>query len=214
MSIYLGSTKFGSLYLGSTKIGEAYLGSVKVYGQSQPDPYNPLNLPQYTLRLLFRDGVTPSFSKGTGVQVSSSPNVWDLTYENTVWSQLLYSNNNLIEVLGANSSGVTSMSNMLGSCYNLQRVAVFDTSSVTNFYYFCNGCQNLKQVPLLNTSSATEVSFMFTVCHYVESGALALYQQMTSQQNPPTTHYGCFANCGDYTVSGQAELAQIPSDWK
>ena len=43
-----------------------------------PEPPAPL-LPDKTIRLKYVDGVTPTFSKGTAVQVSSSPNVWDLT---------------------------------------------------------------------------------------------------------------------------------------
>ena len=76
---------------------------------SGPDPYNPLGLPPYTIRLKFRDGVTPSFYFGTGVQVSSSPNVWDLTNQNTVWTGLCSGQTDLLEVLGANSASVTDM---------------------------------------------------------------------------------------------------------
>mgnify|MGYP003488503029 CR=1 FL=1 len=57
MSISLGSTNFGSLYLGSTQVAEAYLGSVKVYGPAQP----PLELPPYTMRLRYDQGVTPTY---------------------------------------------------------------------------------------------------------------------------------------------------------
>ena len=132
MSISLGSTNFGSLYLGSTKIGEAYLGSVKVYGSTPPDPYNPLNLPPYTIRLKFNNGVTPTFSYGTAVQVSSSPNVWDLTYQNSNWQYLVSSQTRLIEVLGANTSSVTVMDDMFAGCDELTSLSLFDTSAVTN----------------------------------------------------------------------------------
>ena len=77
------------------------------------DPYNPLNLPPYTIRLKYEEGTTPTFSKGTAVQVSQTPNIWDLTYNNTDWTQLLYqhasvhSKASLIEVLGANTTNVT-----------------------------------------------------------------------------------------------------------
>jgi len=55
---------------------------------------------------------------------------------------------------------------------------------------------------------------MFKGCTGVESGALALYQQASSQDIPPTYHYQTFYNCGSNTTTGAAELAQIPSDWK
>ena len=57
---------------------------------AQPGPGPGPSLPPYTIRLKFTEGVTPTFSKGTAVQVSSSPNIWDLTYENTDWNNLLY----------------------------------------------------------------------------------------------------------------------------
>jgi hypothetical protein len=55
---------------------------------------------------------------------------------------------------------------------------------------------------------------MFYGCTAVESGALALYNQMAGQATPPGNHARCFYNCGANTTTGAAELAQIPSDWK
>ena len=263
MSLNLGSTTIGSLYLGSTKVGEACLGSTKVYSSAPADPYNPLGLPPVTIRLKFRPGVTPSFSSGTGVQVSSSPNVWDLTTGwTTSWGELLYAQNDLIEVLGANSTGVTTMSSMFRQCTSLTTVAVFDTSRVVDIAYMFDQCSSLTTVPLfdtssvteangvfrqcsalttvpvfntssvtamnymfqdwsalttvplLNTSSAEQMNSMFAYCYAVQSGALALYQQASTQANPPWSHSGTFRDCGRDTVSGAAELAQIPSGWK
>jgi hypothetical protein len=54
---------------------------------------------------------------------------------------------------------------------------------------------------------------MFYNCHNVQSGALALYQQASTQATPPSAHTYCFNDCGDRTESGRAELAQIPTDW-
>jgi len=77
MALKIGSTSIGSLYLGSTKIGQAYLGNVKVYESA-------VQLPAYTLRYKFYtsgfDPTTITGGKGTWTQVSSSPNVWDWTY--------------------------------------------------------------------------------------------------------------------------------------
>jgi len=55
---------------------------------------------------------------------------------------------------------------------------------------------------------------MFVRCYAVESGALALYQQASTQTNPPSSHSNTFRDCGSNTTTGAAELAQIPSDWK
>lgn len=81
MSLKIGTTNIGSLYLGSTKIGQAYLGSTKVYESA-------VQLPAYTLRYKFYDSSFDPTSisvKGTWTQVSSSPNVWDWTYQNATW---------------------------------------------------------------------------------------------------------------------------------
>ena len=129
-----------------------------------PNPYNPLNLPDYTIRLLFRDGVTPNFYRGTGVQVSSSPNVWDLTYNSSDWGQLLTQQIDLLEVLGANTNGVYKMYNLFSECSNLRRVALFDTSTSTNFSQMFNYCHSLTNVPKYDISNATDISYMFCGC--------------------------------------------------
>ena len=279
------------------------------YNYVPPTPPGP-SLPPYTIRLKFKDDVTPTFSKGTGVQVSSSPNIWDLTYENTNWVQLLSHQTDLIEVIAANTSSVvymntmftgcsalttvslfdtssvTNMNSMFSSCSSLTTVPLFNTSSATNMGYMFNGCTSLTTVPLFNTSSATNMSTMFRSCTSlttvplfntssvtnmgtmfygctglttvplfntssatsmgsmfygctglttvplfntssvtimtsmfyncvnVQSGALALYQQASSQATPPRKYSSAFYNCGSNTVTGVAELAQIPSDWK
>lgn len=173
-----------------------------------------LVLPPYTIRLLYRYRMPPEFNKGTGVQVSESPNVWDLTYNNTDWSSLLYNHTELLEVLGANTSDVTNMSYMFARCSALTTVPLFDTSNVTDmslaFYY----CSSLTTVPLFDTSKVTNVDGMLAYCLSVESGALALYNQMSSQTVPPVNHNMTFRSCGYLTEAGAAEVAQIPNDWK
>jgi surface protein len=75
-------------------------------------------------------------------------------------------------------------------------------------------CSALTSIPLFNTANVTNMSSMFDGCINVQSGALALYQQASTQANPPTSHYYTFYGCGSNTQTGAAELAQIPSDWK
>lgn len=259
MSVKLGQTSIGAIYLGATKIGQVYLGSTKVYESTPVDPYNPLGLPDYTIRLKFTEGVTPTFSKGTAVQVSSSPNVWDLTRDSSNWSQLLQNQTDLIEVVGANTTLVTNMSFLFNGCASLTDVRLFDTSNVTdmntmfkgcsnlttiphfdtsnvkntnsmfmgskittvpllntslvtNMGNMFNGCTNLTSIPLFDTSSVTTLFSTFVNCSNVESGALALYQQASTQASVPS-HSNTFLNCGSNTVTGAAELAQIPSSW-
>lgn len=270
-------------------------------------------LPAFTIRLKFTLNVTPSFSKGTAVQVPGWPGYWDLTYNNPDWTELLEGQDELKAVISSNTSGVTSMAGMFGGCTALERVFQLDTSSVTDMeemfggclvltgfddpldtsnvtsmqgmFYYCQrlqanqfrlsntsnvtnmsamfyganfnngtapsmdtssltnaytmfalsnvstvplydtssvtnaeamfyGCESLTTIPLFDTTSMTNVDAMFSDCYNVQSGALAIYNQMASQANPPSSHLETFYGCGSSTTTGAAELAQIPSDWK
>ena len=230
MPLYFGSNKAGSLYLGSTKIGAAYLGSVKVYGPSQPV------LPANTIRCKFTSGYTPTFGDSQTL-VDSTDNIWDIYKSGPDWSALFDSNTQLEEVIAANTTGVTrmstmfylcthlasvplfdtssvvTMSTMFANCTNLVSVPLFDTSSVVSMSGMFSGCTSLVSVPLFVTSRVTDMNDMFNRCYAVESGALALYNQASSQANPPTSHRGTFKDCGRDTVTGAAELAQIPASW-
>lgn len=232
-----------------------------VYLEEREDPPGP-SLPPYTLRLRFKDGVTPTFSKGTGVLVSPMLNIWDLTYENSNWEDLLESQSDLLEVIGGgdtsnvvdmrymfynctsltsvqlfNTSNVTNMKYMFRNCGSITSVSLFDTSNVEDMQNMFEGCTQLTSVPLFDTSNVTRMDYMFWKCGSltsvplfdtsnvidmtnmcrdctnVQSGALALYQQASTQTNPP--HHGAtFRNCGSNTQTGSAELAQIPVGWK
>jgi surface protein len=177
-----------------------------------PVPPGP-SLPPYTIRLKYKQGTTPTFSKGTGVLVDSTNNIWDLTYENTDWNRLFRNHTNLLEVIEANTEGVVNMSIMYYGCKSLTFVPLFDTSNVTYMSNMFYNCTQLTSVPLFDTSKVTNMSYMFGNCYKVQSGALALYQQASTQTTPPTNHSRTFANCGRDTQTGSAELAQIPSDW-
>lgn len=248
--------------------------------------YNPLDLPPYTLRLQYNLGVTPSFEYGgSGVQVSSNPNIWDFTYQNSDWTMCILGHDDLIAVLGGNTSGVTKMYNLFYWCTSLTNVNVFDTSNViamggmfekcpftsvplfptqscyafesvfrdcknlvtvplfdtqNAIYFGCmfegctglqyiplfnsskgqsfqcmfEGCTSLREVPLLDTSSCTgNIYQMFDGCINVSSGALAMYNQVSTQSPVPNRHAYMFRNCGSNTTTGAAELAQIPTSW-
>lgn len=234
MPIKLGSTNFGNIYLGSTKIGEAYLGNVKVYSSTN---YNPLNLPAHTIRCQFASGHTPTMGTSR-TRVSAYNNIWDIYESSNDWNYLCVSDGlELLNVLGANTTGVTNMYKMFTGCENLVSVSLFDTSDVTemrsmfdgctsltsvplfdtraatNMSYMFRYCNRLTSVPLFNTSSAINMNAMFEGCYAVERGSLALYRQASTQANPPMDHIATFKDCGKNTTTGAAELAQIPSSW-
>jgi surface protein len=160
----------------------------------------------------FTDGVTPTFDNVTVTQVSSSPNVWDLTYENSDWNGLYALDATIIEVIDANITGVTSINGIFNYCDQLTSVQLFDTSTVTNMAYAFQMCTALTSIPLFDTSNVTNMNHTFYGCDNVQTGALALYQQ-ASTNNPQPNHEETFTNCGINTATGVAELAQIPSDW-
>lgn len=124
------------------------------------------------------------------------------------------SNNAMTSATITTSSSLVTANQVFRGCQALQSFSISNTESVQNFSSMCRGCTSLQTVPLLSTGAAEIVAYMFYRCTAVESGALALYQQMSTQVPPPTSHSGCFTNCGVDTVTGAAELAQIPSDWK
>lgn len=113
-----------------------------------------------------------------------------------------------------NTSSVMYMSSMFRGCSSLSTIPLIDTSKVTRFDDFCNGCTSLSQIPDFDVSSATTVSSAFKDCSSVTTGILSMYQKLSALGSQLTNHTACFRNCGSNTVSGAAELAQIPSDWK
>lgn len=144
-------------------------------------------LAPYTLRLRYKDGVTPTFTKGTAVQMSTSPNIWDLT--STDWYAALQGHTDLLEVVDSgNMSGVSNMSSTFSGCTSLISVcpmnvrltklsrmfqncsslvsAPFITISNAGSYcdYIFDGCTSLTSVPLLNTSSFSTPNYMFRNC--------------------------------------------------
>ena len=113
-----------------------------------------------------------------------------------------------------NTSKLERMDMMFMNCISLTSVPLFNTVNVKHMVNAFNNCSSLTSIPLFNTSKVTWMFRMFYNCYKVESGALALYQQASSQATPPTDHTQTFYNCGRDTTTGAAELEQIPSDWK
>ena len=112
-----------------------------------------------------------------------------------------------------NTSKVRVMETMFSYCTSLTSVPLFDTSNNVNMAWMFNNCTSLTAIPLFDTSKVGNMQETFKNCSNVQSGALALYQQVSTQATPLSNHSGTFTNCGSNTVTGAAELAQIPSSW-
>lgn len=225
-----------AFYVGSTAASAVYYGSTKMWPLSPPQP--PV-LPANTIRCKFSTGYTPPSDLGdTRTLVNAGENIWDIYKSGTDWKRLFNNITQLEKVIAANTTGVTNMAYLFLRCTSLTSVPLFDTSSATNMVAVFSGCTNLASAPLFDTSSATDMyamfhscssltsvplfdtssvtnmAYMFYNCTAVESGALALYQQASTQATPPTSHDSTFMNCGSNTVTGAAELAQIGMGWK
>lgn len=112
------------------------------------------------------------------------------------------------------TSSVIDISGMFSGCSSLTTSPLFDTSSVIRMGGMFYGCAALTSIPLFDTSSVVNMDQAFELCTNVQTGALALYQQASTQTTPPSSHTYTFSSTGINTVTGAAELAQIPSDWK
>ena len=164
------------------------------------DPWNPLNLPAYTIRVQLNNTTYDCSNKGfpgTWTRVDNN-GTWDVHYENSSWRRLLtdsigyWGQQQIHKLLGLNSTGVTNMERFEDCAHNYL----------------------IGTIPLFDTTALTNVTNAFYETYKVEGGALALYQQMSTQTNVPSSHSGCFRACGRDTETGSAELAQISSGWK
>lgn len=195
-----------------------------------------------TVRVRTIDGNAPikvtQTSYETATLVSGTTDVYDVYKSGNNFRNLLYKSTNVVEVIGANTTDIRNMFFMFYWCTSLTSVSSFDTSSVTSMQGMFIGCSAITTVPLFNTSNVTSIGSMFESCTSliavplfdtsnvtdmdrmfynctnVQSGALALYTQVSTQTTPPSSHNKTFYNCGSNTTAGAVELAQIPSDWK
>lgn len=111
------------------------------------------------------------------------------------------------------SSALTDVEQMFYGARYLTTAPYFETSGVSNMKSILYNCTSITALPLYHTDSVTNVDTAFTGCTSVESGALALYTQMSTQASVPSRHSSTFRNCGRDTTTGAEELAQIPTSW-
>ena len=178
------------------------------------DPYNPLGLPPNTIRIKFKSDYSPNMGD-VRTLVDYTNNVWDIYKQSNDWSGLFKGFvTQLLEVLGANTTNVTSMKQLFINCGTITNVSLFDTSNVVNMETMFQNCTSLINIPLFDTSKVTNMNLMLYNCSNIKSGSLALYKQASSQVYPPSNHMKTFYNCGKNTITGAEELSQIPNDWK
>lgn len=202
------------------------------------DPYNPLNLPPYTMRVKFLPGTAPSAKNGgTFSLVSQEDNIWDYNYKNDIWWYKFSLIDNITDIIGANVKNVKSFMAFFTRCSALSSVSLFDTrnadaingfmtycpliSSLPNFSFnkatnasFCfSNLSNLTAIPKLEFHSITNANNMFAHDVNVQDGISAMYSALSSLGGQITSHSGTFSDCGTNTTA-TAQLALIPADWK
>lgn len=148
--------------------GKALLTNSKELGWGQS-----ITLPPYTIRLLYRDGITPDFTRplnrgATITQVSAEPNIWDVTLESSDWTALFMAytaiQNDLLEVLAANTTNVTNMPNLFSENRALTSIRSLDTTNVTNMQRLCFYCTSLTSIPQLKSQNVTNAKAAFADC--------------------------------------------------
>lgn len=128
-------------------------------------------------------------------QISSEPNIWEYqrepdhyTSEQDPWGANAWNDeflgmfndyeNNQVEVLGGNTTGITSMDAMLAQNSGLVRVALFDTSSCYNMSQMLTGVpisgsyrhtSHLVEVPNFDFTSCLDAQGMFWGCEELET---------------------------------------------
>lgn len=161
---------------------------------------------------------------GTWTQVSSSPNRWKLTLDSFVhltYAQLDYGTG-LPFLFASHRSptqdGYLIPSNLRGGTCKLIGSGNLDiTDSIgqtceTMDRMFIN-CTGLTYITPLHCSNVQNVGGMFQGCTEVTEGALAQYTWFNTYGISIANHSGVFTNCGYNTVTGLAELNQIPFGW-
>lgn len=214
--IYKSSNRWSSLFMPSTTLYNTTL--LEVLGANTTNVTN--------MRAMFW-GCTaltsvPLFDTSNVTNMTDTFNYCELltsvplfnTSKVTEMSDTFYNCASLSSVPLFDTNNVTRMDLMFKYCTALTTIPLFDTTKVTNMNNMFEGCTSLVTIPLFDTHNVTSMDYTFKDCVNVESGALAIYQQASTQTNPPSDHTQTFYHCGRDTTSGAAELAQIPSDWK
>jgi len=140
------------------------------------DPYNPLDLPLHTIRVKFAPGYPLSDAGDSRTLVDAEQNIWDIYKANSgspydySWSSFyLFGGSgsfegvqSVLEVLGANTTGIRCFIGMFGSCSHMTKVALFDTSNAVYTSEMFNECRALTEVPKYDLSNVVHCVEMFS----------------------------------------------------
>ena len=105
---------------------------------------------------------------------------------------------------------------MFSGCESLVTCNIGSLPALTRANYMFQNCTSLTACVDVDSTKLTTVYRMFYGCTNVESGILDVYNKLSAIDtlSSETSHQKAFYNCGSNTVSGSAELADIPAEWK
>jgi len=154
-------------------------------------------VPNYTIRMkVTAGGVPTSYATDfSATQVAGDTDVWDVSCAKADFGNTLTQSGNIRSIL--------------------EELIALNAGDVTNLQSLCGSVTSLKVIHADNfvCDNVTNVSWLFSGCTNVESGALDVYNYLSALPGI-TGHSNAFQGCGSNTTTGSAELAQIPSDWK
>lgn len=132
---------------------------------------NPYGLASKTMRVQFNNqNYDPtndlSSSDFSCIQVSSSPNVWDITFLQT-WSfgnKITYDSCGGFSVLDFNVYGVNSIEGMFYDCTGITSLTILNATGVQNMEGICRWCTNLGTVNISGVGSVKTLADAFYYC--------------------------------------------------
>ena len=166
---------------------------------------DPIILPNRTIRVQFTQGYIPSQGLSR-VQVSSNPNVWDITVNKQGFMQLFRYNEDLLKILACNtydSGGYYEymFTSMCYDCINLTKVPLFNLSDASNCVGMFSGCENLTSLP--------EFSFDLSVQYNWTQLELSSFCSWTKISSVNFTN--CRPKYADNMFIGCSELLAAPN---
>ena len=149
------------------------------------------------------------------VQVSTSPNQWDFVIYDCYYipsqSQAGYG---LPFLFGSDDGGNLNHARLGGGTCKIVRTGRFDfINDLYSFDRMFANCTGLTSIVPIQNPYIEHVGGMFQGCVNMETGALDQYDWFNTYGTNINNHSSTFYNCGSNTVSGLAELDQIPVGW-
>ena len=155
------------------------------------------------------------YSSYEWIQVNTSPNQWDFIihegYDIPSQPQAGYG---LPFLFGDDNTGSLTPTHLGGGTCKIVRAEHFDISMyLYSFDRMFANCTGLTSIVPIRNPDIEHVGGMFQGCVNMETGALDQYDWFNTYGVNINNHSSTFYNCGSNTVSGLAELDQIPVGW-